>query len=105
MNITQSGDYAKREITLTVSDVPDVDADITSTGKAMRVTGVTMEFSAEDGGPWELGFILVTGLSVNKNGRVSTARDSEFTDLFLARSVSTPSWLRELAEGWPINQG
>lgn len=105
MNVTQTADSARREIMLTVSDAPDIDADITSTGKAMRVTSIVVEFSNENGGPWVSGFIRVTGLSVNKNGRVSTARDSEFTNLFLARSANTPAWIREVAQGCLPDQG
>lgn len=100
MTVTQLEDYAERSITLWVTDVPNIDREITSTGKGIYVQKVTIEYVSENGALWEPEYVVVFGIAVNKNGLLSTASNAEVSERFMMRSKNTPAWLKGLANDW-----
>jgi hypothetical protein len=105
MGVTQLEDYAERSITLWVSDVPNIDREITSTGKGIYVQKVTLEYVSENGAPWQPEYMVVHGIAVNKNGRLSGASNAEVSERFMMRSVRAPAWLKGLAHDWNPSDG
>jgi hypothetical protein len=105
MTVKKLEDYAERSITLWVSDVPNIDREITSTGKGIYVRKVTIEYVSENGAPWCPEYVVVFGIAVNKNGRLSMASNAEVSERFMLRSENMPAWLKGLAHDWNPSEG
>lgn len=102
MTAVRTEDTAEREITLQVSDVPDIPADhLMRSTYGIRVDSVRLEFTSDGGAPWELSYVNVYGTGLLKSGKPSTARDMRRVwDNYRADSELMPGWLRRLALEW-----
>lgn len=105
MTVKKIRDFAQREITLWVNNVPNIDGEVTSTGKGVYVQKVTIEYISEDRAPWEPEYVLVHGIAVNKNGRLSMASNAEVSERFMMRSEHMPAWLKGMAHDWNPSDG
>lgn len=100
MAVTLHEDYAERYITLDVRYVPDIPCEHTNTGKGIRVRQVTIEFLSREGGPWEWEYVTASGIAVNRNGKLSVARNAEISERYSPRTEHTPAWLLGLVRDW-----
>ena|SRR5688572_16142941 len=105
MTVVKLEDYAERNITVRVTNVPNIDGEITSTGKGVYVQKVTFEYMSENGAPWQPEYVVVHGIAVNKNGRLSMASNAEVSARFMMRSDRTPAWLKGMAHDWNPSDG